>query len=116
MRRVGVLACLILLAGSPAFTQITSVAGTVRDETGGALPGATVELRAPRGPSRLMVTDSRGAYRFDRTTPGRYQIVFTLINFAAIRRDVDVPSTGLARVDAVLHLALDADVTVTGSR
>jgi hypothetical protein len=62
------------------------------------------------------VTDAHGAYRFDRVTPGRYQATFALINFAAARREINVPATGAAHVDATLYLALNADVTVTGKR
>jgi hypothetical protein len=50
-----------LLAPAPAFAQATagSIAGTVRDTTGGVLPGATVEASSPvhqnssRAPKRL---------------------------------------------------------------
>jgi hypothetical protein len=113
-RIVFVVGCLSLTV--PGSAQTTSVSGMVRDETGGALPGASVELRGPAGPPLVTVSDSRGAYRFDPVGPGRYQIAFTLINFATVRRDIEVPPSGGARVDAVLHLALNADVTVTGKR
>ncbi|HEY7284445.1 MAG TPA: TonB-dependent receptor, partial [Vicinamibacterales bacterium] len=92
-----------------------SVAGTVRDETGGALPGVSVELRGASGPSQEAATDDQGRYRFDRVAPGRSQIVFSLINFASFRRDLDV-GPGNLRVDVILHLSLNADITVTGKR
>ena len=119
MLRVRVLAwliALIALIAAPAFAQGVSVSGSVRDETGGALPGTTVELRGPGAAQRITVTNDGGTYRFDQIAPGRYQIVFTLINFASMRREVNVPPAGAARLDVVLHLALDADVTVTGAR
>jgi len=101
------------LAGSPAGAQ--TLAGTVRDETGGALPGVSVELRTPAGPAQDTATDGRGEYRFDRVAPGLYQVAFTLINFASSRRDVTIAS-GTLNVDVVLLLSLNADVTVTGKR
>ena len=104
------------LAGSTAFAQTASVTGTVRDETGGALPGVSVELRPAAGAGKLSVTDGRGEYRFDGVAPGRYQVTFTLVNFAATRRDVDVATSSTTRADANLHLALNADVTVTGKK
>ena len=80
-------------------------------------PGATVELRRADGaPPLVAVADAQGAFRFDRVAAGRYQATFTLINFASIRRDLEVTATGAARLDAVLHLSLSADVTVTGKR
>jgi outer membrane receptor protein involved in Fe transport len=104
----------VLCSGS-AFAQ-ADVAGTVRDETGGALPGVSVELRQASGSLLVSVTDAQGAYRFEHVPAGRYQASFTLINFAGARRDIDVPASGSQRVDAVLHLSLSADVMVTGKR
>ncbi len=110
----GAFAIAVGLLASDSLAQ--SVTGTARDETGGALPGVSVELRTAAGPGQqTATTDSRGEYHFDRITAGRYQLVFSLINFASSRRDVDV-SSGSVRVDAVLHLSMSADVTVTGKR
>ncbi len=102
----------VISLASSALAQ--GVSGTVRDETGGALPGVQVELRGPSGPSPVAVTDSHGTYGFDKVAPGRYELAFTLINFTAQRRQVTVSASGGTRVDAVMHLSLSADVTVTG--
>src|SRR5262245_41914066 len=109
---ITLLTCLLVFANT-AFAQTSEVVGTVRDETGGMLAGVLVELRTGGAASRTE-TDSRGAYRFDRPTPGPAQLSFALINFATARRDVDVPAAGRVRADIVLYLALSADVTVTG--
>jgi len=98
-----------------AQAQSAVVAGVVRDVTGGALPGVSVELRPASGAPFGTVTDARGAFQFDHVAPGRYQVTFSLVNFASVRRSVDVTALG-ARADAVLRLALTADVTVTGAR
>src|SRR5689334_18397425 len=105
---------------APAFAQ-TTVSGVVRDETGFALPGVGVELRdaaardAPRTSSST--TDSTGAYRFERIVAGAYDLSFTLVNFATMRRHIVVRADGVApRIDVVMHLSLRADVTVTGKR
>ena len=105
---------LCLSLASTVSALAADVAGTVRDETGGALPGVSVELRSGSAAPRLAVTDARGAYAFDSVPPGPAHVVFTLINFAASRRDAVVPAGGNVRVDVVLHLALNADVIVTG--
>jgi hypothetical protein len=106
-----------LILGFVLLTGVASaqtIAGTVRDETGGALPGVTVEARSASGSPSTTATDASGSYQFDRLADGRYQLTFTLINFASLtRRDVIVSSSPV-RVDAVLHLSLSADVTVTG--
>jgi outer membrane receptor protein involved in Fe transport len=102
-----------LLAQQPVSSQLR---GRVTDETGGALPGVTVELRAEGAAPQETVTDLDGGYSFDNVAPGQYQLAFTLINFASIlRRDVKM-STGLTRVDAVMHVAISAEVAVVGKR
>ena len=99
-----------------ASAQTASISGVVRDVTGGALPGVTVEVRGDDAATPLTtLTDAAGRYRFDRVADGTYQLTFTLINFASVtRRDVAVPASGTARADVVLRLALYAEVAVTG--
>jgi hypothetical protein len=59
-------------------------------ETGGVLPGVTVELRGSGEPLET-VTDAEGRYSFDRVLPGAYQLTMRLINFADVtKRDVVV--------------------------
>lgn len=92
-----------------------TVAGTLRDETGGVLPGVTVDLQI--GQTELTAfTDSTGEYRFDNVPAGRASLTFKLINFTLVRRDVTIVAGQTATVDAVLGLSLSADVVVTGTR
>jgi outer membrane receptor protein involved in Fe transport len=91
------------------------LSGTIRDETGGALPGVSVELRRDGAETMTTSTDARGQYRFD-VTPGPARLVFSLINFATARREVVVPAGGTAQMDVVLFLSLNADVLVAGAR
>ncbi|MBI3403578.1 MAG: TonB-dependent receptor [Acidobacteria bacterium] len=119
MRRTGPLAFVIISAiiftASTALAQTATVSGTVHDETGGVLPGVSVELRSPSGTAQAAVTDATGSYRIDGVASDRYQLSFSLINFASARRDV-VAAGAAIRVDVVMHLALNADVVVTGKR
>src|SRR5437016_2805797 len=73
---------LCLSFASTVSARASDVVGTVRDETGGALPGVSVELRTDAAAARLAVTDARGSYAFDAVPPGAAQVAFTLINFA----------------------------------
>jgi TonB dependent receptor-like, beta-barrel/TonB-dependent Receptor Plug Domain/Carboxypeptidase regulatory-like domain len=102
------------LTPSAALGQTTTLSGTLRDETGGALPGVSVELRTSGAAPRMTVSDPHGLYTFDAVRPGAAQIAFTVINFATATREATIPESGEIRVDAVLHLALNADVVVTG--
>jgi outer membrane receptor protein involved in Fe transport len=90
--------------------------GHVTDETGGMLPGVTVQVQAEGASPMETVTDAAGDYTFTGVAPGRYQLTFSLINFATIvRRDVKMTS-GATRIDAVMHIAISAEVAVVGKR
>jgi len=112
-RAIAVLLLLFfLLAATTASAQQAQLVGTARDETDAALPGVLVELRSGTA-VRHTRSDERGQYRFDGIASGRYEVSFTLVNFATVRRAITIGRDGLT-VDAVMHLVLSADVTVTG--
>ena len=116
MRECAALALLLMCcAVSTARAQSAEIAGSVRDDTGRPLPGVSVELRTAVGAPQQVVTDSNGGFRFERLSPGRYELGCRLINFATSRREIIVASSGTSRVDVVLHFALNADVTVTAT-
>src|SRR5262249_21660828 len=76
----------------------------------------TVEAHAGGAGPVTTVTDGSGVFHLD-LVPGRYDLHFSLINFGAVWRPIVVPASGSApSVAIVLHLALSADVTVTGKR
>jgi hypothetical protein len=94
-----------------------SIAGVVRDQTGGILPGVTVDVRATGGSAVGAETDNQGRYRVDNLPAGTYDVVFRLLNFSEQeRRAVAVTAGQTQTVDATLSLALSADVVVTGRR
>lgn len=119
MRRVFVL-LLILFGGDRllADPRAGAVAGMVSDQTGGLLPGASVELRTPAGHLvRDTHTDQNGAYRFDQVAAGAFVLEVSLPNFSRLRRSgVRVDAGATAIVNVTLSLSLAADVTVTGKR
>jgi hypothetical protein len=111
---LGFLALHLLLFAAPALAQTSRVVGTVRDETGGVLSGVIIELRMGTSATERTETDAAGSYHFDRVASGSADLAYTLINFAPARRSISVPASGSVRSDVVMHLALSADVTVTG--
>jgi hypothetical protein len=115
-RRASVaLMCLLLFPTAGRAQSTGQVAGTAVDETGGMLPGVTVELESARATSELAITDGAGAYVFDNVPPGTYEVRFTLLNFAtSLHRDVMVQPGATTQVDGMLQLALNAEVTVIG--
>jgi hypothetical protein len=104
----------LLAATRPAAAQHGSVAGHVADQTGGVLPGVTIELADAAG-EHIAVTNPAGAFQFDRVTPGRVELTYRLINFTVLRKTVVVTEGPVTAADAVLTLSLNADVVVTGA-
>src|SRR4030081_1511075 len=96
MRRFPAGACCVWFMTSAVAAQRPSVVGTVRDETEGALPGVSVELRGVTGAPNVVPTDSQGGYRFDHIAAGPYQVAVAPINFAPARHDVAVAANGTA--------------------
>jgi hypothetical protein len=110
-----VVVCLCVGAGLAAAQSVGVVAGQVVDETGGVLPGVSVDLHS--GANELTaVTDATGSYRFDGVPAGPAEITFKLINFSVVRRMVTVSPAAPVTANATLGLSLTADVVVTGSR
>src|SRR3954449_4486048 len=103
---------LVCLGAAVASAQTGAVTGVVRDQTGGALPGVTVELTAPRTAPLSTTTDAAGRYRIDGVPAGSYALSFRLLNFGdQQRKDLRVDAEPVT-ADAVLSLSLSADVVV----
>jgi hypothetical protein len=115
----------VMLAGGalapPALGQVLygSIVGTVKDSTGGVLPGAAVTItQKETKATREAVTDAAGAYRFPTLQPGTYTVVVAMSGFRTFTRD-DVPVTlnTVSRVEAALAVSqLSESVTVSAER
>jgi len=114
------LAALLFVAWSPrAGAQVLygSLVGNVGDESGAAVPGATVTIRNKEtGAAREATTDASGAYRFDTVQPGTYSLTVQLTGFRSFTRpDIPVTLNTTARADARLQVGqLTESVTVSG--
>ena len=110
----------LLATPSVAAAQDGGIAGTVTDDTGGVLPGVTVEASGaglPAGPPPA-VTDGDGAYAFPALPPGSYLVTFTLPGFERAERDVAVTAGAMATADVDLRLGglfEEVTVSVTGT-
>jgi hypothetical protein len=103
---------------TPAYAQGGGiVAGTVSDETGGVLPGTSVDLRVLSADTLLeTVTDGAGAYRFENVPPGPAEVTLRLINFSTVRRAITVTAGATVTADAVMFVAASADIVITAPR
>ncbi|PYQ70838.1 MAG: hypothetical protein DMG01_26775, partial [Acidobacteria bacterium] len=103
-------------AGLDAQGTTGSISGFVTDETGAALPGATVTIRdADTDQKRVLVADGAGRYRAQQLAPGDYEVTVELQGFRTTRL-ADVPLT--IGQDAVVNVRLkvggiDEQVIVT---
>ena len=112
------LVSLLLLMPTVALGQDSSIVGEVSDETGGVLPGVTVEVSSPAliEGSRVAATDGQGRYAVISLRPGIYSIQFTLPGFSTVVRDeVELTAGFTATVDVQLTVgALDETIIVSG--
>jgi hypothetical protein len=113
-----VLFAAVFLVPNASYAQ-GSIAGVVRDTSGGFMPGVTVEASSPAliEKTRTVVTDGAGQYRIVDLPPGIYQVTFTLSGFrTTIRQDIQIQGTFAAQVNADMQVgALEESLTVTGA-
>ncbi|HVT05236.1 MAG TPA: TonB-dependent receptor [Thermoanaerobaculia bacterium] len=109
-------ALLLLALSHAALGQTTgSIVGHLRDQSGGALPGVTVEARSAflQG-TRVTTSDNEGTYRFSLLPPGDYTLTFSLQGFAPeSRRAVAVNLGKDTAFDVTMKAATEAEITVT---
>jgi outer membrane receptor protein involved in Fe transport len=117
MTRVLAILALLLAVALPVAAQTgATVSGTVVDETGGVLPGATVTLSGP-GVSKTAVTGSDGGYRFTGVPAGSYKLTVTMSGFGVVSQDVTASETGIEVPRTALKIAgLGETVVVTASK
>ena len=89
------------------------------DETGGVLPGVTVEAASPAliEQVRTGITDGAGLYSIVDLRPGTYTVTFTLPGFSVVVREgIELSGTFVANVDTRLVVGnVEETVTVTGA-
>src|SRR6266853_6736090 len=97
----------VLLLSLPAFSQGSAgrIVGTITDQTGGAIGGATVTvLDVQRGTTRTLTTDDSGAYNAPNLIPGTYKVRAEFKGFRVTeRQNVVVEVSQELRVDLTLQ-------------
>src|SRR5688572_19019814 len=109
---------LALPATASAQAGAAVIAGTVRDTSGGAIPGATVRIVNQQTRSAVdAISDAQGGYRREALTPGAYRIEITLSGFQTAVREVALADGQTAAIELTLVPAgLTEGVVVTARR
>jgi hypothetical protein len=110
---IGVMA----LAGAAQAQVLTGrVLGTVKDDSGAALPGATVTLELAGRPPVTGVTSETGQYRFVELDAGAYRLTVTLSGFGTyVEEGLLVEVGGTTGRDVTLKVgAIAESITVSG--
>jgi Carboxypeptidase regulatory-like domain len=110
----------IFLLCLPAFSQgsFGRILGTVTDQSGGVVAGATVTVvDTERGTTRTLTTDDAGAYNAPNLTPGNYTVRVEAKGFKKIERQaVGIEVGHEVRVDLTVQPGEQTQiVTVTES-
>jgi hypothetical protein len=103
--RVLVIACVVLALSPSVFSQTTMgrILGSVNDQSGAAVAGATVVITdVQRGTTRTVATDASGDYAAPELQPGVYKVRAEAKGFKAVER-----------VNIVVEVAQDLRVDIS---
>lgn len=111
---------LVFLAAASAMAQTSqgTIAGTVTDQMGMAVPGVMVEAKNETGSDdRTVTTGPNGEYRVESVTPSTYTITATKEGFAKTQvRNMAVAASVVTSVPLVLSIgSVSQTVTVEAS-
>lgn len=114
---LGLSIVLLALGAGAAFAQDAQIFGTVRDQTGGVVPGVTMTAQNQQtGLQRTAVADYTGTYRLRALPPGTYTLVAELPGFRVERRtDIVLMIDQTATLNFIVEPAgVEETITVIG--
>ena len=119
MKNIGVIAGLIILLPIASFSQ--SISGSVKDDQGKALAGASVALKKTSDSSivKIALTGTSGKYKFQTIPSGKYFLNTTFIGFSPDNSSSFEHLTDSTTVPSVILVKGSSDlkaVTVTATR
>jgi iron complex outermembrane receptor protein len=105
----------ILAASGAAFAQPAgTLAGSLFDQTGGALVNAAVDVRGPVALERQ--SDATGRFEFRDLPPGDYELKAALAGFESIRRAIRIESGKTISLSLTMIVASLEQTVVTAAK
>src|ERR1700716_933258 len=98
---------------APPAVAASSLAGTLLDPSGAAIPQAQVSLLASGNKAVAQTTtDASGAFHFDNIAPGNYMLEFHAEGFRDARVNTTLPARRQSPLRVTLQIAVQSE-TVT---
>jgi len=113
---LALIACFLMSGQVLAQTTMGTIEGTVTDEEGSGLPGATVTVRnVETGYKYSSISRSNGRYIISGIQPGQYEVEVTLPGFTAqIKRGITCTVGATLTINCTLAMAaIDEELIVT---
>lgn len=115
---LGVLACALAFLAPFARAQSTTagaIVGTVRDQSGAMIPGASIRAtNSATGSVTTAASDTNGRYVVDNLRPGNYTVEIAAKDFGTYKQENVIVEVGLGTtVDASLKVAAQATTVVS---
>ncbi len=99
--------------GGAAQSDRGTLAGTIQDTSGAALPGVLVEISGPSTDRAL--SDGHGTFRFEGLLPGEYGVEAHLAGFTPVKAQASVGTGVVTPLTITLQVgALSETITVAG--
>ncbi len=118
MKKLVLITLAVALIPTAAFAQQSGMRGEVTDNTGGVLPGVTVEACSPRliEGCRVAITDGAGIYFITSLTPGIYSVTMTLPGFSTfVQEEIELLAIFTGEINGELAVGgVEETITVTG--
>src|SRR5260370_19655881 len=107
---------IVSLAAPAAAQEAGMLEGSVVDERGALIVGASVSLDGGRGRKYSTFSDKQGQYRFVDVSPGSYMLTASAVGFIEFTKLVELAPSRLTTLDVTLRISLREQVEVQSSR
>ncbi|HEV7504564.1 MAG TPA: TonB-dependent receptor [Thermoanaerobaculia bacterium] len=111
------LASIVSVTGAAFAAETGSLSGVVRSADGAGLPGVTVTVKGPYLPAgRTVITESDGAFSFQRLPPGKYDVSAELSGLGNVSRPALVELDKDTQLELSLKPILQGEITVSAAQ